>query len=301
MNMASTTEQTIADMTEAPIRINEFRRIIRVFFSMKVAVIGFVLVMIFIIMAIFAPLIAPYNPYAIQTSQQLRAPSASHLLGTDTLGRDILSRIIYGARTSLIIAVFSIVIGSLIGQILGLVAAYYRRQVYTIIMRVIDAQMAFPYMVLMIVIASMLGGGLRNVIIALSVSMIPISCRLMCGEALSIMQNDYIMAERSMGSSNLRIMLRHVYPNCLPTLIVLMTIQMGVVILGEAGMSFLGIGIQPPTAAWGTMVAEGYHYLLAIPVLAIAPGIAVMLLVFGFNMMGDGLRDALDPRLRGLV
>jgi peptide/nickel transport system permease protein len=299
--MASTNEQAIASISEAPSRINEFRRIIRVFFSMKVAVVGFVIVMVFIVLAIFAPLIAPHNPYTIQTSQQLRSPSLSHLLGTDTLGRDILSRIIYGARTSMIIAILSILIGSVIGQILGLVAAFYRGTVYTIIMRWIDAQMAFPYMVLMIVIASMLGGGLRNVIIALSVSMIPISCRLMCGEALSIMQNDYILAGRSMGSSNLRIMLRHVYPNCLPTLIVLMTIQLGVVILGEAGMSFLGIGIQPPTAAWGTMVAEGYRYLLANPVLAIAPGIAIMLLVFGFNMMGDGLRDALDPRLRGLV
>lgn len=299
--MASTNEQAIASILEAPPPINEFRRFLRVFFSMKVAVLGFVIVLLFIVVAIFAPLVAPYNPYTIKTSQQLLAPSSSHLLGTDTLGRDILSRIIYGARTSLIIAIFSILIGSVIGQVLGLVAAFYRGRVYTIIMRVIDAQMAFPYMVLMIVIASMLGGGLRNVIIALSVSMIPISCRLMCGEALTIMQNDYIVAERSMGSSNLRIMVRHVYPNCLPTLIVLMTIQLGVVILGEAGMSFLGIGIQPPTAAWGTMVAEGYHYLLANPVLAIAPGIAIMLLVFGFNMMGDGLRDALDPRLRGLV
>ena len=296
-----TSERAITDLSENPPRINEFRRILRVFFSMKVAVVGFVIVLFFIVLAIFAPLIAPYNPYTIHTSQQLMAPSSSHWLGTDTLGRDILSRIIYGARTSMIIAILSIFIGSLVGQILGLVAAFYRGNVYTIIMRIIDAQMAFPYMVLMIVIASMLGGGLRNVIIALSVSMIPISCRLMCGEALSIMQNDYILAERSMGSSSLRIMLRHVYPNCLPTLIVLMTIQMGVVILGEAGMSFLGIGIQPPTAAWGTMVAEGYHFLLATPVLAIAPGIAIILLVFGFNMMGDGLRDALDPRLRGMV
>jgi ABC-type dipeptide/oligopeptide/nickel transport system permease subunit len=289
------------DISETTSSDNEFRRIIRVFFSSKVAVIGFIIVLIFIILAIFAPFVAPYNPYTINTSQQLLTPSLKHLLGTDTVGRDILSRIIYGTRTSLLIAIFSIIIGSMIGQILGLVAAFYRGKVNTIIMRIIDAQMAFPYMVLMIVIASMLGGGLRNVIIALSVSMIPISCRLMCAEALTIMQNDYVLAERSMGSSNLRIMLRHIYPNCLPTLIVLMTIQMGVVILGEAGLSFLGIGIQPPTASWGSMVSEGYHYLLAVPVLAIAPGVAIMLLVFGFNMIGDGLRDALDPRLRGLV
>lgn len=299
--MVSTNEQATVNISKTTSSDNEFRRIIRVFFSSKVAVIGFVIVMIFIILAIFAPFIAPYNPYTINTSQQLLTPSLKHLLGTDTVGRDILSRIIYGTRTSMLIAIFSIIIGSLIGQILGLVAAFYRGKVDTIIMRIIDAQMAFPYMVLMIVIASMLGGGLRNVIIALSVSMIPISCRLMCAEALTLMQNDYILAERSMGSSNLRIMLRHIYPNCLPTLIVLMTIQMGVVILGEAGLSFLGIGIQPPTASWGTMVSEGYHYLLAVPVLAIAPGVAIMLLVFGFNMIGDGLRDALDPRLRGLV
>lgn len=268
---------------------------------MKTAIIGFILVVIFVIVAIFAPLLAPYNPYTVDTTKQFLSPSSTHLLGTDTVGRDILSRIIYGARTSFLVAIFAILIGSLIGQVLGLIAAYYRGIVYTLILRMIDVLMAFPYMVLMLVIASMLGGGMINVIVALSVSMVPISCRLVCGQALSIMQNDYIMAARSMGANNLRIMLRHVYPNCLPTLLVMMTIQMGGVILGEAALSFLGIGIRPPTAAWGTMVAEGYRYLLVTPILAIAPGIAIMLLVFGFNMLGDGLRDALDPRLRGMV
>ncbi len=299
--MVSGEKTAITSANEAPPHTSEFRRFIRVFFSMKLAVLGLVLIVIFIFTAIFAPVLAPYDPYAIDPPNQLLKPSWNHLLGTDTLGRDTFSRVMYGARTSLVIAIFSITIGSFIGQVLGLVAAYYRGKTYTIIMRLIDAQMAFPYMVLMIIIATVLGGGLRNVIIALSISNIPVSARLMCGEALSIMQNEYIMAERSLGNNNLSIMLRHVYPNCLPTLIVLMTVQMGAVILGEAGLSFLGLGISPPTAAWGSMVSEGYKYLLTSPALSFAPGIAIMLLVFGFNMMGDGLRDALDPRLRGLL
>lgn len=156
-------------------------------------------------------------------------------------------------------------------------------------------------MLLMIVIAAVLGGGLKNVIIALSVSMIPVTCRLICGEALSVVQNDYITAARFMGSSNLRIMLIHVYPNCIPSIIVMMTIMMGTNILAEAGLSYLGLGVAIPHAAWGSMVNDGYRYLLTNPVQALAPGVAIMLLVFGFNLMGDGLRDALDPKLRSVI
>ncbi|NLS45745.1 MAG: ABC transporter permease [Firmicutes bacterium] len=281
--------------------IGEFQRIMRVFFRRKLAVLGLIITLLFIITAVFAPLIAPYDPYAFDTSKKLQPPSAGHLLGTDAMGRDTLSRLIYGSRISLLVGIISVGIGSIVGQILGLVAAYFGGAVNTVIMRLMDAQMAFPGMLLMIVIAAVLGGGLKNVIIALSVSMIPVTCRLICGEALSVVQNDYITAARSMGSSNLGIMLIHVYPNCIPSIIVMMTIMMGTNILAEAGLSYLGLGVAIPHAAWGSMVNDGYRYLLTNPVQALAPGVAIMLLVFGFNLMGDGLRDALDPKLRSVI
>jgi ABC-type dipeptide/oligopeptide/nickel transport system permease subunit len=182
-----------------------------------------------------------------------------------------------------------------------MLAAYFGGWVNTIIMRIMDVQIFFPGMILMLLIGALLGGGMRNVIIALSISMIPVSCRLMCAEALSVKQNEYITAARAMGSGPLRIMLKHIYPNCFPSLLVLMSIMMGVVILSEAGLSYLGIGVQVPQADWGSMVSEGYRYLLKNPVLALSPGVAIMLMVFAFNMAGDGLRDALDPKLRGII
>jgi ABC-type dipeptide/oligopeptide/nickel transport system permease subunit len=165
----------------------------------------------------------------------------------------------------------------------------------------IDAYMAFPMIILALVVASMLGGGIKNVVIALSVAMMPGYARLMCGQALSVKEDDYIMAERSIGAASLRIMIRHVIPNCLSPLIVMVTMMLGSVILAESGLSFLGVGITPPTAAWGSMVNEGRPYLNSQPVLSFAPGIAIMLAVFAFNMVGDGLRDALDPSLRGTL
>jgi peptide/nickel transport system permease protein/oligopeptide transport system permease protein len=161
--------------------------------------------------------------------------------------------------------------------------------------------MAFPMILLALVIAALLGGGLVNVIIALGFSMMPSYARLMSSMVMSIKETDYIMAERSLGAKNTRIMLRHIAPNCLPPLIVLVTMMLGATILAEAGLSFLGVGIEPPTAAWGAMVSEGREYLLSDPILSIAPGVAIMLVVFAFNMIGDGLRDALDPRLRGVI
>lgn len=288
-------------ITVSPPRVSEFRYITRAFFRRKLAVIGLVLVLLFIFIAIFAPLLAPYDPYAFNTLERLQQPSLTHWLGTDAMGRDTLSRIMYGSRTSLLVGILAVGIGSVIGQIMGLLAAYFGGKVNMVIMRLADAQLAFPGMLLMIIIAAVLGGGINNVIIALAISMIPVTCRLMCAEALSITQNDYVSAARSIGCGSPRIMIRHIYPNCFPSLMVLMTINLGVVILAEAGLSYLGLGVAIPGAAWGSMVNDGYPYLLSNPVLALSPGIAIMLLVFGFNMMGDGLRDALDPRLRGLI
>jgi ABC-type dipeptide/oligopeptide/nickel transport system permease subunit len=254
-----------------------------------------------IIVAIFAPFLAPYNPYKTNLKQSLQPISSAHLLGTDSLGRDTLSRIIYGSRTSLMVGIVSIFIASSIGMLLGLTAGYYGKVYGAIIMRLIDALMAFPMILMALVIAALLGGGITNVIIAIGISLTAVYARLMHGQVLSVKENDYVTASRAMGASNMLIMFRHVFPNCLPPMIVLITMQLGSAILAEAGLSFLGIGIAPPGASWGSMVNDGYKYLLDSPILSFAPGIAIMLIVFAFNMIGDGLRDALDPRLRGTI
>jgi len=280
------TEATMAtDIPASPHRVSEFRRFIRVF----------------ILTAIFAPLIAPYNPNEQNILNGLKQPSRDHLLGTDALGRDIVSRVIHGSRTSLLIGVVVVGFSAVFGMALGLIAGYFGRWVYSVIMRVIDALMAFPMLVLALLIASMLGPGLNNIIVALSVGLIPIYARLMCGQVISVREHDYIIAEVALGSNDWRIMLRHIVPNCLPPLIVLITMMLGSIILAEAGLSFLGIGISASIPTWGSMVNDGRTYLLELPLLSFAPGVAIMLVVFGFNMVGDGLRDALDPRLRGLI
>jgi peptide/nickel transport system permease protein len=291
------------DYTEngTPPRYSEVRRVVRVFFGRKIAVIGLAFVLLMIITAIFAPLLAPYDPYAMEPGNKLQQPSRAHLLGTDSLGRDTLSRIIYGSRTSLMVGIIAVGAAALIGETMGLLAANFGGWTFAVIMRFTDALMAIPMLISALIISALLGGGVKNVILALIVSGVSGHCRMMCGLALTIKQNEYIMAGRAMGASNLRMMLRHIFPNAFPPLLVMITMGLGMVILAEAGLSFLGIGILPPTCAWGSMVNDGYKYLLTNPVLSFAPGSAIMLVVFGFNMAGDGLRDSLDPKLRGLL
>lgn len=292
---------TIREFTEAPPRVNEWRRFSRVFFQRKLVIFGLVILAILLICAIFAPLLTPYDPYIGNLNESLAQPSFEHLLGTDIGGRDTLCRLIYGARTALIVGFATTLTSAIIGIILGLVAGYFGGIISMIIMRVMDALMGFPMLLLALLLSAVLGSGIQNVIIALAVAMLPGYARVMNGLTLSVRENDYIMAERAMGSDNRRIMLGHILPNTLPPMIVLVTLQLGSVILAEAGLSFLGIGIRPPGAAWGSMVYDGYRFLLSNPVLSFAPGLAIMLVVFAFNMVGDGLRDALDPRLRGIL
>ena len=282
-------------------RISEFAYIRRVLLSRGVVVFGLIIILILVIVAIFAPWLAPYDPYDQNLDQVLQQPSWEHLLGTDSLGRDTLSRIIYGARNSLMVGLVALCIAATIGMTIGLLAGYFGGWINAVLMRFVDSLMCFPMILLALVIAALLGSGLRNVMIALGVAMLPGYARLMCGQVLSVKENDYVFAARSLGASNARIILRHVFYNCLPPLIVLVTMQIGAAILAEAGLSFLGIGIEPPGAAWGTMINDGREYLLTNPILSSAPGIAIMLVVFAFNMVGDGLRDALDPRLRGTL
>jgi peptide/nickel transport system permease protein len=294
-------ETASAGVMDMSTRHSEFQRFCSVFLSRGVVIIGMVICVAVILVAISAPLISPYDPYKQDLEQRLQQPSRKHLLGTDALGRDTLSRIIYGSRASLMVALGALFVATFTGVLLGLIAGYFGGVVYMFIMRFIDALMAFPTILLALVIAGLLGGGLTNIVLALGVGLISSFARLMCAQVLSVKENDYVLAARAMGVSNLRIMLMHIVPNSFPPLIVQVSLWVGFAILSEAGLSFLGVGIQPPTAAWGAMINDGYKYLLTNPVLSFAPGAAIMLVVFGFNMIGDGLRDALDPRLRGKI
>ncbi len=289
------------EFTEAPPRVSEWSRFRKVFFSRGLVIFGLTILALLLFIAIFANWLAPYDPYKVGLGKALLQPNHQFLLGTDTLGRDALSRLIFGSRTALMVGFITVAFASIIGISLGIIAGYFGGVTNMIIMRALDALMCFPMLLLALVIAAVLGSGIWNVIIALSIATIPGYARVTHGVTLSIRENDYILAERAMGSSNLRTMAGHILPNAFPPLIVLITMQLGSLILAEAGLSFLGIGINPPGAAWGAMVYDGYRYLTQNPALWVAPSIAIMLVVFAFNMVGDGLRDALDPRLRGLL
>jgi peptide/nickel transport system permease protein len=296
-NTARTEDQKLQRAKE----MSGLRRFLKVFLGRGVVVFGIVIIILFVIAAIFAPWLAPYPPDKINMSNALAQPSKAHWLGTDALGRDTLSRTIYSSRISLLIGLFVVILGSVVGMALGLVAGYFGGWTYSVIMRLVDTLMAFPMLILALLIASLLGGGIGNVIMALSFAMVPAYARLMCGQVIIIKENDYVLAGRSMGAGHMRIMLRHLLPNCFPPLIVMMTMMLGTTILAEAGLSFLGIGVQPPVATWGNMVNDGRQDLLTNPLLSFAPGLAIMLVVYAFNMIGDGLRDALDPQLRGVL
>jgi peptide/nickel transport system permease protein len=286
---------------ESPPRVNEVRRFMKVFLGRPVVVIGIIIIIVLLIAAAIPSVLAPHDP----TEQNLRGilaqPGSGHLLGTDSLGRDLFSRIIYGARTAVIVGFLALIMSSVLGMTLGLLAGYFGRITYTIIMRFIDALMAFPAMLLTLTIVALLGGGMHMVIVALGIGMMTGYARVMCAQAMALKENDYIMAARSLGASSARLMVRHILPNAFPPMIVMMTIMIGSTILAEAGLSYLGIGIKEPTVAWGSMVNDGYKYLLTNPLLSLSPGLAIILVVYAFNMVGDGLRDAIDPRLRGTL
>jgi peptide/nickel transport system permease protein/oligopeptide transport system permease protein len=289
------------EFSEAPPRVSEWRRFWRVFLQRRIVIFGLVVFGILVITAIFANFIAPHDPYRGVMADSLQQPNKTYWLGTDIQGRDTLSRLIFGTRTALAVGFITVGVSAVVGLALGMIAGFFGGIASAIIMRVMDALMSFPMLILALLLSAILGGGIQNVIIALSIASIPGNARVMNGLALTLKENDYVMAERSMGSTSLRIMLGHILPNALPPILVLVTLQLGGLIMAEAGLSFLGIGIKPPGAAWGAMVNDGYRYLLTNPILSFAPGLAIMLVVFAFNMVGDGLRDALDPRLRGIL
>jgi len=300
-----TRNATPVDTETAELRVptyqGEFVRIIRVFRGRKIALVGLVIIVTLILTSIFAPWVAPYDPYQIDFSHKLLQPSYRHLLGTDPLGRDTFSRIIFGSRISLMVGLGAVGLAVVIGGFLGLVAGYFGGIVSIVVMRLVDALMAIPMLLIALVVASVLGGGSKNVILALGIAMISVMCRMMCGQVLSVKEKEFVLAGRATGMSHWRMLFFHILPNTAPPILVVITIGVGTAILSEAVLSFLGLGILPPEAAWGSMISDGYKYLMTNPILSFAPGMAIMLTVFGFNMMGDGLRDALDPTLRGVI
>jgi peptide/nickel transport system permease protein len=279
-------------------RLREFTK---VFLSSLPVVIGLLIIFLMIILAIFAPWIAPYDPIHQNLLQTLKSPSAQHLLGTDALGRDLLSRIIYGSRISLIVGLVSTLIAGSVGMALGLISGYIGGWVDNLIMRVMDAMMSIPLIILALFLGGVLGRGLGNIVLSLGIVLIPGYARLTRGQVMSLKQLDFVTAATIGGASRFNIAVKHILPNSLSPNLVLMTMNLGIAILVEAGLSFLGMGINPPTPSWGSMVSEGYRYLRTQPLFSIAPGLFVMVTVWAFNMVGDALRDALDPRLRGTL
>jgi peptide/nickel transport system permease protein len=267
------------------------------------ALAGFAVVALFVVLAVFAPLIAPYGPREqnldLLSGGCCPGPSWSHLFGVDDLGRDVFSRVVYGARYSLLIGVVAVAVGFSIGTLLGAIAGYTGRWVDTVIMRVVDVMLAIPGLLLAIGIVAVLGPGLVQIMVAVGVVNIPIFARLLRGSILAQRENDYVLAARSVGVRSRVILAGHILPNAISPVIVAATLALATAIIDVAGLGFLGLGPQDPsTPEWGTMLTDANRYLQTAPFLAIIPGIAIVILVMGFNLIGDGLREALDPKLR---
>jgi len=262
------------------------------------AVFGGSLLALVILAALAAPLISPYDPIKTNQRLSLEAPSLAHLMGTDRFGRDIFSRVVWAGQASLPIGLVSVAIGVVVGVTLGLLAGYYGGWVDAVSMRLVDLLLAFPGILLALAIIAILGGSLTNLMIAVGIAAIPEYVRITRGTVLSLKQREFVLAARVIGCRGAAIMLRHILPNVVAPLIVLATLGMAAAIITGSALSFLGLGIKPPTPEWGNMLAEGREFLQRAPWVAFFPGAAIMLTVLSINLLGDGLRDALDPRMR---
>jgi len=273
------------------------RRIIRRrFFRRPLAVIGLVVSLTFVTVAVFAPLIAPYSYKETDFNAILAHPSRQHLFGTDALGHDIFSQVVYGARASMEAGVLATLLALVVAVPIGLVAGYYRGWIDPVIARLTDALLAFPFLILAVGLAAILGPSLKNAILALGIGAVPQLIRISRGEALSLREEDYVRAAIANGASDLTILWRHILPNMMSTIIVQATLLIPILIIGEATLSFLGLGVQPPATSWGVQLRAAQDYLFDAPRLAIYPGIAIVVATLAFNLFGDGLRDVLDPR-----
>ena len=278
--------------------IEDWKHSLYLWKSTKLAMIGSIIIGILLFIVIFAPLIAPYDPFLNTMSERLQPPNWSHFFGTDQFGRDIFSRVIYGSRIEIwIIFLVSLISGG-VGTLLGVISGYFGGIVDEIIMRTTDMFLAFPSLVLAMAFAAALGPSLTNTIIAISVVGWTVFARLARAEAMKVKKQPYIEAIRSVGAGNIRIMFLHVLPMCLSPVLVQLTLRMGTIILTAAGLGFLGLGVRPPLPEWGSMVSDGRSYLVGQWWISTFPGIAIALVVLGFNFLGDGIRDIMDPRLR---
>ena len=279
-------------------RNSEWSRVMRHLLRNRGAVIGLVIIGTFVLAAAFAPYLATHNPLETSLGTRLTAPGGEHWLGSDELGRDLFSRMLYGGRISLNIGVISVVIGVAIGVPIGSISGYYGGKLDIITQRFIDIMIAFPGILLAIVVVAVLGVGVRNVMIATGIASVPVYARLVRGSVLSVKEQSYVKAARAAGISDAAIIFRHVLPNCLAPVIVQSTFQIATAILWAAGLSFLGLGAQAPMPEWGRILSQGRGYMRTAPHLTTIPGTAILLMVLGFNLLGDGLRDALDPKSR---
>src|SRR5882757_3406552 len=274
------------------------RRALRRLFKRKAAVFGIVVIVSFILLAAFAPWIVPYDPIATSWTAVRKPPTALHWFGTDELGRDVLARVVYGARASLMAGAISVTIALTIGVPLGLLSGYRGGFIDALISRITDAMLACPFLILAIALAAFLGPSLANAMIAIGISATPIFIRLTRGQVMNVKVEDYVEAARAMGNPRWRIALFHILPNIMPALLVQATLSIAAAIIAEAALSFLGLGQQPPAPSWGSMLNSAQRFLTNAPWMALWPGFAIFLVVLSFNLVGDGLRDALDPRGR---
>ncbi len=264
----------------------------------RLMMVGTAIIVFLLLVAVFAPLLATHDPYEQILTDRLQPPSSRHYFGTDSLGRDIYSRVIYGSRVTLIIAILVAAISAPLGLVIGVLAGYFGKALDEILMRLSDVFLAFPKLILAIAFAAALGPGVENAIVAIAIANWPSYARLARAETLSVRNNDYIQVIRSMGASNLRIMVGHITPMCMSSIIVRLSLDMGTIILTAAGLGFLGLGAQPPVPEWGLMVSDGRQFLVDQWWVSTLPGIAILIVVMGFNLMGDGIRDILDPHQR---
>lgn len=277
--------------------MNTLRRTYHFFGRSKLAMASIVVLIAFVLIGVFAPLVAPYDPNLQNLAMRLQPPlSEDHLLGTDGLGRDVLSRLIYGSRISLIVGFSAVLLAAVIGIVIGLVSGYVGGWVDSLLMRIVDAWLAFPFLLLAIAIVAVLGRGLNNIVIALVVTGWVLYARLVRGETLSLREREFVLSARGLGASPVSIALKHILPNCLAPIMVVATLEIGVVIVTEASLSFLGLGASASEASWGGMLADGRAYLTRAWWLATLPGLAIFVVVLAVNVLGDALRDALDPR-----
>jgi glutathione transport system permease protein len=266
----------------------------------RFALAGGVVLLLFIVVAVAAPLIAPYDPIAQDYDHLLQGPSLSHPFGTDNFGRDILSRVMYGGRISLTVGFLGTLLGVLAGSAIGVTSGFYGGWVDSLLMRLLDILLAFPGLLLAITIIAVLGVGAINVVVAIGIFSIPTFARVLRGSILSLKEADFVTAARAVGANNRRLMLTHLLPNAIQPILVIATLRLGTAILTAASLSFLGLGIRPPSSVWGTMLSDGRDFLQSASYVAIFPGLAILCTVLALNLLGDGLRDALDPKMKKL-